>query len=78
MKGKVRFGPPKTKAAPRTITVPQTLVDELAAHLAAYPPAADGLVFTAPEGGPLRLTNWRRRTWDPGGGRVGGPADANP
>ncbi|HWI41998.1 MAG TPA: site-specific integrase [Nocardioides sp.] len=48
-----RLGPPKTKASVRTIPLPQVVVDELAAHLAIYPPAADGLVFTL-EGEPIR------------------------
>lgn len=40
------FGPPKTAASVRTIPLPQVVVDELAAHLAAYPPAGAGFVFT--------------------------------
>ena len=28
-------------------------------------PDADALVFTAPEGGPLRVAAWRRRNWGP-------------
>ncbi len=44
--GKVtEFGPPKTKASTRTIPLPRVVVDALAAHLAAYPVGADGLVF---------------------------------
>jgi integrase len=34
--GHVQFGPPKTKAGRRTISVPASIVDELAAHVAAY------------------------------------------
>lgn len=48
-----RLGPPKTKASVRTIPLPQVVVDELAAHLAAHPPGADGLVFTL-DGAPIR------------------------
>lgn len=40
------FGPPKTQASNRIIPLPQVVVDALAAHLAAYPSAPDGLVFT--------------------------------
>jgi integrase len=40
------FGPPKTRASNRTIPLPQVVVDALAAHLAAFPAEADGLVFT--------------------------------
>ncbi len=41
-----RFGPPKTDASVRSIPLPQVVVDAVAAHLAAYPPGRDGLVFT--------------------------------
>lgn len=40
------FGPPKTAASVRTIPLPQVVVDALAAHLAAHPVGADGLIFT--------------------------------
>ncbi|MFI5510919.1 site-specific integrase [Mycobacterium sp. NPDC051804] len=40
------FGPPKTSASNRNIPLPQVVVDALAAHLAAFPAAPDGLVFT--------------------------------
>lgn len=40
------FGPPKTQASNRTIPLPKVVVDALAAHLKAFPAAADGLVFT--------------------------------
>lgn len=37
--------PPKTPRSRRTLPLPQLVADELAAHLAAYPAAADGLLF---------------------------------
>ncbi|VEG40436.1 integrase fusion protein [Mycolicibacterium flavescens] len=40
------LGPPKTQASNRTIPLPQVVVDALAAHLAAFPAASDGLLFT--------------------------------
>ena len=41
-------------------------VDALDAHLRAYAePGADALVFAAPEGGYLRLENFRKRVWAP-------------
>ncbi len=40
------LAPPKTDSSVRTIPLPQTVVDALAAHLAAFPAASDGLVFT--------------------------------
>lgn len=47
----------------RTVTIPAEVAEELARHLAAYPPGPAGLVFTAPEGGALRYTNFYRRHW---------------
>lgn len=49
------FGPPKTASSVRTIPLPQTVVDALAAHLQAFPAGEDGLVFTRPSGAP-----WKR------------------
>jgi integrase len=47
------FGPPKTSGSVRTVPLPQTVVDSLAAHVAAFPPGEHGLVFTEPDGRPL-------------------------
>ena len=44
--GRSNFGPLKTVAAVRTIPLPQVVVDALAAHLAAHPPADGGHVLT--------------------------------
>jgi len=65
VRGKVAFKPPKTAASRRTLALPAPLVDVLAEHLAEYPAVGDGLVFAAPEGGPMRRTNFRRRVWLP-------------
>ena len=62
--GHLRFGPPKTKASQRTLTMPRFLVEEIVKHLEAFPDPSR-LLFTAPEGGPLRRTNFRRRFWLP-------------
>jgi integrase len=59
---------PKSTAGLRTIAMPEALVDLLAEHLAMRGlTAADAerLVFEAPQGGPLRYANWRRRVWLP-------------
>jgi integrase len=56
--------PLKTPAARRTVTYPSFLAAELASQLDSYP-SIDGWVFAAPEGGPIRLDNWRRRHWYP-------------
>lgn len=51
--GRPVFGPPKTVASVRRIPMPQHVVDALAAHMAAYPPGPDGLIFTGVRGGPV-------------------------
>ncbi len=65
VRGQVRLSPPKTAAARRQVALPKFLTDELEGHLVRWPPASEGFVFTAPEGGPLRRTNVRRREWLP-------------
>jgi integrase len=51
------LAPPKTSASVRTVPLPQAVLDALAAHLAAYPPA-DGLVFSNEHGRPIRRTGF--------------------
>lgn len=63
--GHVEFGPVKTHASRRTVTLPHFLCDELAQQLANCPPSPEGLVFQAADGGPIRRSNWRRRVWLP-------------
>ena len=56
----------KTKAARRTLGMPTELADMLAAHLVRRGrPGPDELVFVAPDGGPLRASNFRQRVWRP-------------
>ena len=55
-----RIGPPKTTKSARTVPLGQVVIDELAAHLAAYP--SDGPLFTVATGGPLGYRAWRA-TW---------------
>jgi integrase len=62
------FGPPKTAASVRDIPAPRFVIDELAAHLAAYPPGAGGLIFTTTLGGPVG-----RRTFSSAWHRAGAP-----
>ncbi len=46
--------------------MPGLVIAALEAHLAAYAaPGPEGLVFPAPEGGFLRLENFRNRVWTP-------------
>jgi integrase len=66
-RGRVRFGPPKTKAGRRTISVPSAIVDELASHVATFVANAsrnpEALIFAGNRGAALRPNNYRRRAW---------------
>lgn len=62
--GKILVGPTKT-GANRAVALPRIVVEELAAHLAAYPPGPKGLIFGRLGGGYLRRNAWRRRVWVP-------------
>jgi integrase len=63
--GKLVFGPTKTRQA-RTVAIPRAVQAELERHLETFTaPTADALVFTSPRGEPIRLQNFRRRTWAP-------------
>jgi integrase len=56
------WGTPKTHER-RLVTMPAFLADRLAHRLGAI--AEDGLVFTAPKGGPLRSSPFRQTVWAP-------------
>ncbi len=60
------FGPPKTAAGRRQVTMPSTVLDELRTHLDAHTAAGeDALLFTAASGNLLRHSTFRRATWYP-------------
>ena len=61
--GRHHFGPAKTRQGRRTVPLPRSVLTELERHVAGLGP--DGLVFTAPEGGPLRRSLFHRRFWAP-------------
>jgi integrase len=64
--GHFTWGPPKTEAGRRTVTLPAVAATALAEHLATYgQPGSQGLVFTSTEGGLLRRSNFNRRVWRP-------------
>jgi integrase len=64
--GMFTWGPPKTEAGRRTVTLPVVAATVLEAHLHTWAePGPEGLVFTAPEGGLLRRSNFNRRVWRP-------------
>lgn len=61
--GRLYFGPTKTYAA-RSVVIPSFLRTLLAQHLADHVASdPDALVFTAPNGGPLRNSTWHDRFW---------------
>ena len=66
--GKSVVGTPKTHQC-RSVPVPRFLAQELAKALAGKGP--DDLVFTSPQGGVLRNTNFRPRFFDPAAERAG-------
>jgi integrase len=66
--GELVEGTPKNHQR-RSVPIPRFLVDELAAHVAGK--GRDELVFTAPNGGPLRNTNFRSRVFLPAAASVG-------
>jgi integrase len=68
--GKLYFGPTKTYQT-RTLALPRFLRDDLAKHMQNVADDPDALVFTSPDGGPLRLPNFRRRVWFPALERAG-------
>jgi len=55
----------------RDVPIPRFLVDDLARHVAGRP--ADALVFPAPQGGVLRVRNFRRVALDPAASVIGVP-----
>ena len=60
------FGPPKSAAGKRVVTIPEVIIPVVQWHLACF--AGDGeerLVFTGQEGKPLRHSNFRYRVWLP-------------
>jgi integrase len=56
--GPVRFGPTKTASSNRVLTLPETVGEYLAAHLARFGPGEHGLIFTSSTGAPLRRSTW--------------------
>ena len=66
VRGTLAFGPTKTGAGLRTVTLPTVAAEALAQHLSVYAEAGpDGLVFPAARGGPIRRSNFTRRVWIP-------------
>jgi integrase len=58
------FGPPKSKAGRRVVPFSDLIAPDLRKHLDSLGPSAV-LVFTSPDGKPLRHSNFYRRAWMP-------------
>jgi len=72
--GDLILGPPKTARSRRNLSIPRFVATQLAQHIEQYPPSADGFLFTGPNGGGLRRSNFRKRVWIPAvGATVGQP-----
>ena len=69
--GHLIAGAPKTERSRRTVTLPEFVTYAFAEHLRTYPPGPDRLVFTMPEGGPVRRQNFYHRVWGPALERAG-------
>jgi integrase len=59
--GSLVFGPPKTEAGKRTVTVPVAIRPDLCKHLRSYVgDRVDALVFVGPTGAALRRSNFQK------------------
>ncbi len=65
LSGRLEWGPPKTAAGRRAVSIPSTLADLLAEQLATPMVVRSGLVFPTPLGEPMRRSNFARRVWAP-------------
>jgi integrase len=68
--GRLLFGPPKTHES-RTVIVPRFVMNRLTPIL--RDKGHDDLVFTALQGGPLRLNVFRKRVFNPAAAEIGKP-----
>ncbi len=64
--GGFAFGPPKSEAGTRVVTIPEVIIPVVRWHLSCFAqPGDDGLVFTSLRGRPLRHSHFRQREWLP-------------
>jgi integrase len=64
--GELHWGAPKTDAGRRTVALPGFVAQALREHQGKWSqPGPQGVVFTGPDGGPLRRSNYRSRVWLP-------------
>jgi integrase len=61
--GSVIFGPPKSAAGRRTVTIPEAIRDDLRLHLRGYvADELDALIFTGAKGAPLRRSGFQTQS----------------
>src|SRR5439155_5002594 len=67
VRGHLAIDVPKTPHSVGEVPLPDRVAAEVRAHIDAYVDGEDprALLFAAPEGGPLRPTQWRQRFWHP-------------
>ena len=70
VKGRVAFGPPKTRRSTRRVPIPSAVTDLLRAHQEQHG-GTDDLVFHASQGGWITPSAWRARTFNPAAVRAG-------
>jgi integrase len=66
--------PPKTPRSRRTLPLPSVVAEALAAHLAEFPPAVDGSLFTTANGNLWRQEHYGARVFTPAVRGAGLPA----
>jgi integrase len=62
--GYLSYGPPKTRASRRTVSLPNSVMKELTDHVSTMT-SPESFVFRSPNGDGLRVSSWRRRFWLP-------------
>jgi integrase len=64
--GALHFGEPKSRKSNRWVDMPRFVADMLGVHIGTQvDDKSDALVFTSPQGGPLRHSNFYTRIWRP-------------
>src|SRR5690606_23689470 len=71
LSGRMEWGPPKTAAGRRSVSLPPRLAEMLAKQLERPMVARSGLVFPTPLGEPMRRSNFARRVWAPAVEKLG-------
>jgi integrase len=66
--------PPKTPRSRRTLPLPNVVAEDFAAHIAEFPPAEDGSLFTTAAGMPYRQEHYGARVFAPAVRKAGLPA----